>query len=173
MRRDLSSTTFQSETFCCQPSCRKSWKLAFTHTQRTLTTWQIVLLYVLHKPCFLPLSTLSPSLVKGASTKLYPAISGLLYTHIFFIHNIPIYDKCQTQQSFWPCHENRLITTNSKIPHNRPAKKFWCSRFQTPFNFLGQKESTCQILGHLAAIKVCHQATEVWYFHTMEIGFQG
>ena len=28
----------------------------------------------------------------------------------------------------------------------------------------GQKESTCQILGDSEAIKVCHQATEVWYF---------
>ena len=40
--------------------------------------------------------------------------------------------------------------------HTRPAKIIWWIWFQTPFNFLGQKESTCQILGHLAAIKVCH-----------------
>ena len=35
------------------------------------------------------------------------------------------------------------------------------------------EESTCQVLGHLAGIEVCHKATEVWYFHTLEIGFQG
>ena len=29
------------------------------------------------------------------------------------------------------------------------------------FNFLGHKESTYQILGHLADIKVCHQTTKV------------
>ena len=55
----------------------------------------------------------------------------------------------------------------------RPAEIIWWFWFQTPFNFLGQKESTFQILGYLAAIKVCHQVTEVLYLHNMEIRFQG
>ena len=34
----------------------------------------------------------------------------------------------------------------------RPAENFKVSKAQTPFNFLGQKESIPQILGHLAVI---------------------
>ena len=34
----------------------------------------------------------------------------------------------------------------------RPAENFKLSKAQTPFNFLGQKESIPQILGHLAVI---------------------
>ena len=34
----------------------------------------------------------------------------------------------------------------------RPVENFKVSKAQTPFIFLGQMESTCQILGHLAAI---------------------
>ena len=34
----------------------------------------------------------------------------------------------------------------------RPAKNFEVSKAQIPLNFLGQKESIPQILGHLAVI---------------------
>ena len=34
----------------------------------------------------------------------------------------------------------------------RPAENFQVSKAQTPFNFLGQKESTCQNSAHSAAI---------------------
>ena len=33
-------------------------------------------------------------------------------------HNFPIYDECQTQQRFWPCHENGLIKIIQMITHN-------------------------------------------------------
>ena len=46
----------------------------------------------------------------------------------------------------------------------RPAEIFRCCWFQTPLNFLAEKERTCQILGHSEAIEVCHQANEVWHF---------
>ena len=36
--------------------------------------------------------------------------------------------------------------------YTRPAENFQVSKAQTPFNFLGQKESIPQILGHLAVI---------------------
>ena len=36
--------------------------------------------------------------------------------------------------------------------YTRPAENFKVSKAQTPFNFLGQKESIPQILGHLAVI---------------------
>ena len=55
----------------------------------------------------------------------------------------------------------------------RPVEIIWWFWFQIPFSFLAQKESTYQILGDSEAIKVCHQATEVLYFHTMEIRLQG
>ena len=83
---NLSSTTLQSQTFCCLSSCRKSWKLAFTHTHTNYLVDSITLGGYINL-AFFPCQHYLPSLVKGASTKLYPAISGLLYTHIYFFHN--------------------------------------------------------------------------------------
>ena len=38
------------------------------------------------------------------------------------------------------------------IVYIRPAENFQVFKAQTLFNFFGQKEGICQILGHLAAI---------------------
>ena len=41
---------------------------------------------------------------------------------------------------------------DSEVQLDRPAEKLYVSKAQTPFNFLGQKESSCQILGHFEAL---------------------